>query len=91
MHEGRALYVDHTVQVNWRRTQPTHYDPQETEANDYAANLLMPRGFITRALSRLRKSADNNVPSVADLASRFDVSTQAMEFRLTNLGLALPT
>lgn len=52
----------------------------ETEANKFAASILMPSELITE----LRSQGCN---SAANLAVRLDVSQQAMEFRLQNLGL----
>lgn len=63
----------------------------EIEANSFAAELLMPRRFI---LSELNQSlATNATPDprrlVEHLARLFDVSEQAMQFKLTNLGLSV--
>lgn len=62
-------------------------DPLEIEANRFAACLLMPRMFIKRDLQKtpLPIRADK----VAEFAERYKVSTQAMTFRLTNLGVPL--
>jgi Zn-dependent peptidase ImmA (M78 family)/DNA-binding XRE family transcriptional regulator len=58
---------------------PPDYDwLSEREANDFAANLLMPDGEV-------RKYFRPSVP-VEDLAERFQVSAQAMSYRLMNLG-----
>jgi Zn-dependent peptidase ImmA (M78 family)/DNA-binding XRE family transcriptional regulator len=51
----------------------------ERAANEFAAELLMPRRFVARAF--------NEIPSPASLATRFDVSEIAMGYRLVNLGL----
>jgi len=64
---------------------------QEIEANAFAAELLMPRKLIVDAINRTL--ATNATPDpkrlIADLAKLFDVSEQAMEFKLVNLGLAV--
>jgi Zn-dependent peptidase ImmA (M78 family)/DNA-binding XRE family transcriptional regulator len=52
----------------------------ERAANDFAAQVLMPAAFVSQAFAKTK--------SLSQLASRFDVSTQAMGFRLVNLGLA---
>lgn len=59
--------------------EPPGYDPQnEREANTFAAELLMPA-------DRLREEAATM--SVGRLAERYEVSQEAMSFRLLNLGL----
>ena len=52
-------------------------NPEEIYANQFAANLLMPRDVVKRMKDR----------SVATLAYEFGVSGDAMNFRLDNLGL----
>ena len=87
LHED-ALYVDGLVRRDDKSSLAL--DPQEIEANSFAAELLMPRKLVLRELA-------NNVPegAVADptkllrrLGREFGVSEQAMEFRLVNLGVA---
>jgi Zn-dependent peptidase ImmA (M78 family) len=63
-------------------------DLYEIQANQFAAELLMPRELLVRQVSK-RLDKKPNVSSaelVMDLARAFLVSTQAMEYRLTNLG-----
>jgi len=59
---------------------PPGYDwRDEREANDFAAELLMPASWVAH---QFRLNGD-----AADLATRFGVSKQAMGYRLVNLGL----
>jgi Zn-dependent peptidase ImmA (M78 family)/DNA-binding XRE family transcriptional regulator len=58
---------------------PDHDYESERAANEFAAELLMPRRFVTPAF--------DNDPSPPSLARRFDVSEIAMGYRLVNLGL----
>jgi len=63
--------------------------PEEIDANAFAAELLMPRNTILEQLNKLI-DADADLAlkrAVAELARLFDVSEQAMQFRLVNLGL----
>lgn len=53
--------------------------PEEREANVFAAELLMPRPAVRAAFAELADSPE--------LATRFDVSQEAMRWRLYNLGL----
>jgi len=56
----------------------------ETQANWLAADILMPPNLIRDLFTQ-----ETNDP--AALAARFDVSTEAMEIRLGQLGFAAPT
>jgi len=89
LHKGRPLVVDH-VRVNFRdAASSTATDYEEIQANAFAAELLMPRDQVIAnarpALERAESSSEAAV--VRDLADGFDVSEQAMEYRLINLGL----
>jgi Zn-dependent peptidase ImmA (M78 family) len=57
----------------------TGQDADEVWANKFAASLLMPRELVTMLHKEL--------PTPAALAGEFGVSTDAMNFRLENLGL----
>lgn len=89
LHTGRALIVDHTVRINKRddvSSAATH--PEEIQANAFAAALLMPETFIHSAV---RRHINSGVVTQAHLtkllADDFDVSEQAMTWRLVNLGI----
>lgn len=86
-HQGE-MFVDHKV-LNKRDGRSTiAIDPQEIEANAFAAALLMPEKMV---LERVIDIAGDDAPERGDLikqlAKIFEVSVQAMEFRLINLGL----
>jgi Zn-dependent peptidase ImmA (M78 family) len=55
-------------------------DPVETQANRFAAELLMPAAAINGLIER------RGITDFAQLVELFDVSQQAMQFRLKNLG-----
>ena len=86
LHPGRPLFMDH-VRVNYRdAVSSTATDLEEIQANRFAAEILMPKAKVVSEVRRLTSTA--TPPSlVAELADTFGVSEQAMEFRLTNLGL----
>ena len=89
LHEG-TMYVD--ARVNFRNAISGHgIDPEEIEANQFAAALLMPESVVLAALRKELKDDDTRDLSliVDQLARTFAVSKQAMEFRLRNLGLIL--
>lgn len=59
---------------------------EEREANQFAAALLMPGPWVAEAF--LRQPFDlTNDEALRSLAETFQVSTQAMSYRLGNLGL----
>jgi Zn-dependent peptidase ImmA (M78 family) len=88
LHPGKELILDH-VRVNLRDDRSSlGTDREEREANAFAAELLMPH---VEVLKEVRRSLDRGGTTdnrfIADLAILFDVSEQAMEYRLVNLGL----
>lgn len=61
-------------------------DRQEIQANQFAAALLMPADLVRAEVKRIGIDlADES--SLSSLADAFQVSRQAMSFRLANLGL----
>ena len=78
------LFIDKKNKVLFRdNNSSTGEILMEREANAFAAALLMPKNLI-------RKEVDNKLADVDDiiqyLADKFQVSSQAMSFRLSNLG-----
>lgn len=60
----------------------------EREANAFAAALLMPVNILTKEINSLDLDEFTNYEGIIhELAKRFKVSTVAMTYRLTNLGL----
>ena len=88
LHKG-AIFVDKSVRLNRDTKSALAIDPREIDANRFAAELLMPTEFVTKeAVKRLSKKSKVSEVLLADsLASAFEVSTHAMEIRLTNLGI----
>lgn len=93
LHEG-ALIVDHAVRVNWRdEVSGMATDVEEIQANSFAAELLMPRDFVIDSVVKYIDGAgSSNRPMshedlIARLAREFDVSAEAMGYRLINLGI----
>lgn len=86
-HKGE-LFVDQTVMRRDDRSSKA-IDFQEIDANAFAAELLMPEPLIAEAVMRRQARRPGMTPSqlVGELAAEFEVSTQAMEYRLTNLGM----
>lgn len=89
LHPGEPVHVDGTnvaFRLNRRDIDSsTGQDDSEREANLFAAELLMPARLLEKDL----RTADIdllNDDDVAELAAQYGVSTQALTFRLANLG-----
>lgn len=85
---GDSLTVDHFVRLNFRdKVSSMATNEQEIQANAFAAALLMPRQFVTDEVDSADGVGLSADKLVQVLAGRFDVSKDAMSFRLINLGL----
>ena len=87
LHAGRPIIVDHLVRgrVNMRDERSSlATSREEIEANGFAAALLMPAEWISTDVNGSLGGAPGR--TVESLAERYNVSEQAMEFRLVNLG-----
>ena len=81
-HELGHHLLDHTdrFHLDLSDGSPIGYDyGLERTANEFAADLLMPRRLVTAALA--------STPDTARLAAAFEVSEIAMGYRIVNLGL----
>jgi Zn-dependent peptidase ImmA (M78 family) len=89
MHEGQPMFIDRFVRVNMRAGDS---NPEERDANAFAAELLMPRNLVQDEMRRVLTKRGGLVPQqlVAELAKRFRVSAEAMSYRLSNLGVLDP-
>lgn len=85
-HELGHLLMGHIRQGERAHRDPMRsYDqyserPMERQANEFAAQLLMPETIV--------RMAAREVPSVWELAGRFNVSADAMGYRIRNLGVS---
>ena len=81
-------FVDHGFSFYFRDARSsTATDPKEIQANQFAAELLMPEYFIDPILHG--RSVDlGDEQYLSSIAKQFQVSSQALIFRLINLGLA---
>lgn len=89
LHKGKPLIVDHAVRINKRNNlSSTATDREEIEANAFAAALLMPAAMLYTELNKEVAAGNNTVDRLIDrLASTFEVSSDAMRYRLANLGI----
>jgi Zn-dependent peptidase ImmA (M78 family) len=85
LHQGGEVHVDRDFRVNLRSPLSSRAeDIEEIEANAFAASLLMPINFLLIDL-RDRTLDIEEEGQLADLAARYQVSIQAMTYRLTNI------
>lgn len=80
--KNKSLFIDKNRSIMYRNSESSTGEYlKEREANAFAAALLMPIPLI------LKEAKDLNGDDIIEkLASKFNVSTQAMSFRLSNLG-----
>lgn len=89
LHEGQPVFIDRLVRVNWRDGSSAR---EEIQANTFAAELLMPRRFMSEEIERVVSRSPKVAPEelVEALAGTFGVSEEAMRYRLINLGVLGP-
>lgn len=81
------IFIDKGAFIMYRDENSTKGDdPHEKEANAFAAELLMPQAFIQSEIAQ-RGLMFSDEKDIEILAHRFEVSIQAMTFRLLNLRL----
>src|SRR5258708_5589116 len=88
LHRGIRMHVDRDFRVNWRDDDSSKaVDPEEMEANRFAAELLMPTHLLLKDIEGLKRFDRGTVNL---LSRRYRVSPQAMGIRLANFGFLLP-
>jgi len=88
LHKGISAHFDESFRVNWRDGESSKaVNPEEMEANRFAAELLMPTIFLVKDVEKIKSF---NQQALDSLAKRYGVSSQAMEIRLGNFGFILP-
>lgn len=88
LHERKELFIDKVL--NFRDSKSSlASNNSEMAANTFAAELLMPKELIKKELIKVsqKKSLPDKETLIKNLAKLFQVSPQAMEFRLINLGI----
>lgn len=91
LHEGRQIIVDQAVlRVDLRNhVSSMGTDIEEIEANTFAAALLMPERIVSLYVTDLIQANSDITREdlIAELARTFDVSAEAMGYRLINIGI----
>ncbi|BCB85742.1 ImmA/IrrE family metallo-endopeptidase [Phytohabitans suffuscus] len=88
LHAEKALIVDHSVFLyNRDDLSSAGTDRQEIQANAFAAAILMPDELVHPKLQHefSRGNFDSRDELIARMARAFDVSNEAMGYRLINL------
>ncbi len=85
LHEGDSLHIDRAAQIRLRSSLSSKgQDPEEIEANLFAAELLMPTRFLLKDLRELETADDEEL--ISTLADRYKVSPQTISIRLARFG-----
>lgn len=84
LHPEKDAFVDFRKERNAAETRP----PRERHADMFAAALLMPRKLVLRDFRRLAMDGISE-EVIATLAKQYDVSEEAMRYRLINLSSLL--
>jgi Zn-dependent peptidase ImmA (M78 family) len=85
LHKDESLHVDEKFPIGLRsELSGMAVDENEIEANQFAAELLMPVSFLKRDLENLPDDIEADA-AIERLAKQYRVSTQAMTIRLTAL------
>lgn len=86
LHKGEEVIVDRAFKVNLRNSEAAKAErPEEIEANYFAAELLMPTRFLLGDLEGKEIDIESD-EHIRELSSLYEVSRQALSYRLTNLG-----
>ena len=91
LHKGRQIIVDQAVlRVDLRNhVSSMGTDIEEIEANTFAAALLMPERIVVPYVTSLIQANGDITREdlITELARTFDVSAEAMGYRLINIGI----
>jgi Zn-dependent peptidase ImmA (M78 family) len=87
LHRNEELHVDERFPIGFRSELSSKaLDAAEIEANQFAAELLMPSTLLIDHVRSLSSIGDAET-AVSQLAHLYEVSEQAMTIRLSALGL----
>jgi len=92
LHKREGIHVDEDdFFIRFRDERSTlGTDPEEREANAFAAELLMPRALIESDVGKRRGLSFLDEGELRELAKCYGVSLQACMLRLVNLRLIDP-
>lgn len=85
LHKGKDVHIDRSFRINRRdELSSKAIDPEEIEANRFAAELLMPQDSLLSDLRDFDIDIEDD-GQLKELADRYQVSVQALTHRITNL------
>lgn len=85
LHKNEMLHVDSKFPIALRsELSSLAVDELEIEANQFAAELLMPTELLNKDIARIRDDIEIE-DAVGKLADKYQVSVQAMTIRLSTL------
>jgi len=85
LHTDKSLHIDERFPIGLRSgISGKAIDEREIEANQFAAELLMPTDFIAKDIKPL--IGVDTVAAIQKLANKYKVSNEAMSIRLSALG-----
>lgn len=87
LHRDGGLFVDKEFKMyrpSSSKVPSTEY--KEWEANEFAANILMPASALKKEIDSLEIDYENDV-WIKNLADKFKVSYSAMSIRISRLGI----
>jgi Zn-dependent peptidase ImmA (M78 family) len=86
LHNQEGVHIDRRFQLKLRnKTSSEGTDIEEQEANLFAAEMLMPESFLEEDIKTIDVVDLEDEEVIANLAKRYQVSTQAMTVRLSYL------
>jgi len=86
LHKDSEFHVDERYPIGFRTDLSAQaVDDREIEANQFAAELLMPLSFLREDLGSLPLDIETE-EFITKLARRYEVSVQAMTIRLSSKG-----
>jgi Zn-dependent peptidase ImmA (M78 family) len=89
LHENESIHFDYKSKILLRdETSSKGTDVREKEANLFAAELLMPTKFLKQDFKEIDSIdfLEETEINLENLARKYEVSAQAMTFRLAYLG-----
>lgn len=89
-HNSKDLFLDRdflVVKYRGKKVYSRSELRQESEANAFAASILMPKSLIIAELEKEEYSKLKENELIEELAKAFDVSVHAMTYRLSDLNI----
>jgi Zn-dependent peptidase ImmA (M78 family) len=87
LHKNEQFHVDEKFPIGLRNeVSSLAVDEKEIEANQFAAELLMPSDLIAKDIEELPSDIETE-DAISRLARHYQVSIQAMTIRLSTLGI----